>query len=35
VSDKLYNTMARSDFTRLRTRATLGKILSLLKAQKD
>src|SRR5512144_1957767 len=27
--------MARSDFARLRTRATLGKILSLLKPQKD
>ncbi len=31
----MYHTMARSDFGRLRTRATFMRILSLLKAQKD
>ena len=35
MSDKVYNSMARSDFTRLRTRATFSRILSLLKPQRD
>jgi hypothetical protein len=35
MSDQMYQTMARSDFSRLRTRETLSRILSLLKAQRD
>jgi hypothetical protein len=35
MSDKLYQQMARSDFSKARTRETLGRILSLLKPQKD
>ena len=35
MSDQMYQTMARSDFSRLRTRETLTRILSLLKAQRD
>jgi hypothetical protein len=35
MSDKMYQSMARTDFSRLRTRETFSKILSLLKAQRD
>lgn len=35
MSNDSFNTMARSDFGRLRTRETLMRILSLLKAQRD
>jgi hypothetical protein len=35
MSDNMYQNMARSDFSRLRTRETLSRILSLLKAQRD
>jgi hypothetical protein len=35
VSDKVYASMARTDFSRQRTRATFMRILSLLKAQND
>jgi hypothetical protein len=35
MSDQMYQTMARSDFSRLRTKETLSRILSLLKAQRD
>jgi hypothetical protein len=35
MSDKMYQSMARSDFSKLRTRETLTRILSLLKAQRD
>jgi hypothetical protein len=35
VSDRTYNAMARSDFSRLRTRETLTRILSLLRPRRD
>ena len=35
MSDQMYQTMARSDFSRLRTKETLSRILSLLKAHRD
>jgi hypothetical protein len=35
MSDKMYQAMARTDFSRLRTRETFSKILALLKAQRD
>jgi len=35
MSDQMYQTMARSDFSRLRTKETISRILSLLKAQRD
>jgi hypothetical protein len=35
MSDQMYQTMARSDFSRLRTKETFSRILSLLKAQRD
>jgi hypothetical protein len=35
MSDNMYQALARNDFSRLRTRATIARILSLLKAQKD
>ena len=35
MSDNSYQTMARSDFGRLRTRETFMRILSLLKARHD
>ena len=35
MSDKLFQPMARSDFGKLRTRETITRILSLLKAQQD
>jgi len=35
MSDNLFQQMARSDFSKLRTRETLTRILSLLKPQKD
>ena len=35
MNDRLYASQARSDFGRLRTRETLTRILSLLKAQRD
>ena len=35
MSDNSFHTLARSDFGRLRTRETLTRILSLLKAQRD
>jgi hypothetical protein len=35
MNDRVYSSMARTDFSRLRTRATFMKILSLLKPQND
>ena len=35
MSDHLYQTLARSDFSKVRTQQTFRRILSLLKAQKD
>jgi hypothetical protein len=35
MSDKMYQSMARSDFSKLRSRETLTRILSLLKTQRD
>jgi hypothetical protein len=35
MSDPMYQSMARSDFSKLRTRETITRILSLLKQQKD
>ncbi|MGD0727105.1 MAG: transcriptional regulator [Spirochaetia bacterium] len=35
MSDQMYQTLARNDFSKLRTQQTFRRILSLLKAQKD
>jgi hypothetical protein len=35
MSDRMYQAMARSDFSKLRTRETITRILSLLKTQRD
>ena len=35
MNDNMYQSLARSDFGRLRTRETIARILSLLKAQRD
>jgi hypothetical protein len=35
MNEALYSSWARSDFSRLRTRETLMRILSLLKPQRD
>ena len=35
MSDNMYQSMARSDFSRVRLKESIGRILTLLKAQKD